>query len=399
MALPDCTICNAAGAHYCARCRSTAYCTLECQQADWPLHGLICANFARVSQTVPGPNYRLAVVFPTEVNSRPRCVWLEIEPNAPGWEGHDRPRLDHCLKNAPEETRYIGRRGVTLIRGNTLRAGINDHAIELTCRDDDNPQESPFNQCLAHLGASNWSSWRGPIVMMAKIGTVWDPPYYQNVSLVDLRDVVDYLSWYRDGIGSATDGIGTDTHFAQKIVLPRETGKVRGVRVNGRADQLIRGLPLYESVAVPRRHPIWKPDGDGPEPVTQYLERTISPCVKKYAPHPVWKDQVAMPDRFANPVVEALYLDLDPESATWGRTLPPWAQDVGSVLIVNPNGSDLSIEQVQRWVWFIEEWLRPRIQNLLSETEDLSSRRELFEELTPTTFDRFNANRQDREGN
>ncbi|KAJ9638208.1 hypothetical protein H2199_006895 [Coniosporium tulheliwenetii] len=353
MADAHCTIRSAKQARRCVRCKSTAYCSLECQQTDWPLHSHLCKPFTK-HLVPPSPNSRRAILFPTRPGSHPTLIWVEIKRNERGWEDHDRPLLDDMLKNSPNETGYIGR-GVTMISGNTLRAGPNDHAIELTYRDDV-IDESPFNQSVT------------------------------NITLVDVRNVVDYLAWYREGIGSATDGTGSDTHFARNVVLPSQMGKVKGVRANARGDQVVRGLPLFQTVNVPRRHPLFYYEGDDPSSVTECLAPAVrSVCAKKYAPDPAWKAKDAMSDRFDNPVMDALYMDLNPNSPGWGLRMEEQKADVGSVLVVAWDRGDLSIEDVERIYRFSQDWIRPQIEGYIDGDTAMPSP-EAFLKLTAKVF-------------
>jgi hypothetical protein len=53
------------------------------------------------------------------------------------------------------------------------------------------------------------------------------------------RDAIDYLGYYRDGVGSMVDSIGSQAYIAKRILADR-SGKVRGVRVNCVGDQASR---------------------------------------------------------------------------------------------------------------------------------------------------------------
>lgn len=44
----QCAHCLEGGAKsFCSKCRTTRYCSLECQRADWPLHKKACDNLAK----------------------------------------------------------------------------------------------------------------------------------------------------------------------------------------------------------------------------------------------------------------------------------------------------------------------------------------------------------------
>lgn len=298
--------------------------------------------------------------------------------------GYDKPILQGHLNISPTETNVVGI-SVDMIYGNALRTSVpNDHAIELTGRDVF--QTLPSNQSIAIVGGSRWRSWYGPFLAMAKTGASPDPPHYQHISLVDYRDVVDYMSWFRDGIGSATDGIGANTHFAHNVVLPTETGKLKGVRVNAYGDRYVCNRPLFEPVNVPRRHPLFS-EADDPSPITKHLGSAVPElCAETYSPDPFWKSNLALPDRFNNPVYDALYLHLEPDSQDWGRR-PEWRKNVkGSILLVDRRLKDLAIDTVNRLVLFAREWLLPRLYEC---GDDITSRNALLNLLTMDEFTKY----------
>ena len=58
-------------------CKGIAYCSLECQQADWPSHKSMCKAFAAFAGPRPSVNMRRVVVFiPGE--DKPRFKWAPL---------------------------------------------------------------------------------------------------------------------------------------------------------------------------------------------------------------------------------------------------------------------------------------------------------------------------------
>jgi hypothetical protein len=307
-------------------------------------------------------------------------------------DGPDKRILQGHLNISPTETDVVGI-SVDMIRSNALRTSVpNDHVIELTGRDVF--QTLPPNQSIAIVGGSRWRSWYGPFLAMAKAGTSLDPPYYQDISLVDYRDVVDYMSWFRDGIGSATDGIGANTHFARNVVLPNETGKLKGVRVNAYGDRYVCNRPLFEPVNVPCRHPLFS-EADDPSPITEHLGSAAPKLyAETYSPNPFWKSNLALPDRFNNPVYDTLYLHLEPDSQHWGRC-PEWRKNVkGSILLVDRRRKDLTVDTVNQLVLFAQDWLLPRLHRC---GDDIASRNALLNLLTIDEFNKYTEGAADKD--
>jgi hypothetical protein len=73
-----CPRCTEPATKQCGGCKSIAYCSLECQQADWPSHKSLCKDFAAFAGPRPSINLRRVVVFiPGE--DKPRFKWAPLE--------------------------------------------------------------------------------------------------------------------------------------------------------------------------------------------------------------------------------------------------------------------------------------------------------------------------------
>ncbi|KAF2497241.1 hypothetical protein BU16DRAFT_526262 [Lophium mytilinum] len=365
MPLQPCTICNAPNANLCGRCKSTAYCSTECQQADWFIHRKLCRFFSKFL-TPPGPNFRRAIFFPTAFQSGgPRLTWVEITPGSATQTGYDRPLYDDLLKIIPSESNSLGR-GTTMVYGNRLRAGRNAHAIELTYRDV--PVEIPENASIAMVGGSGWEPWYGPHIAMAKAGTPpYDPPHYQHITLVDFRDVVDYYAFYLPGHGSVSNRETDGGPPVARSMFASATGKVKGVRVNCRGDREVCGRAQFEVVDVSRRHPLFNVESDDPSDVTDCLEdggvgvvRSLG--AKPYPPDAAWKGTEALRE---NAVIDALFVGLQPKepedegwACLWGE---PRFRGKGSFLVVARDKQDLAIEEVEDLYNFSRDCILPYI--------------------------------------
>jgi len=339
-----CLICAASPAYLCQRCKSSAYCSIPCQETDYPAHKLLCKTLAHFATEVrPSDNHRLAIYAAVD-EPKPRFVWIEITPNAPGWDGHDKPHLDELLKLAAGETGYIGRHP-TYIRGNKLRGRPNnDHTLELWQRNDMGPLP-PANQSLNVVNGHAWSTWRGPLIAMSKAGTDFDPALYIDVTLDDFRDMIDYIYYFRETWGSAIDGLASECHWGQQI-LSHDGGKTRVVRVACRGDQVARGLPAFSIVEVPKLHPAFRL-ADDPPSIAEVLG--ISMSVYKEKPAAAWRDGMTVTDAYFNQPISSLYcyVGYRSETMTLGQVPDRWLEKIGTVLVLNRDKSDLSVEWVR----------------------------------------------------
>lgn len=360
----------------CSRCRSTAYCSIECQQTDWSIHRHVCKSFKKLGNR-PGKNFRVAFFFPTDSLS-PKPVWIEIQPaiQRPTY-GYDNALYDEYLKNSPSE-KQRGTCGIALIRGNLLRGKQpNPNTIELTWRGEFEMDGSPYNDSIDRLGGCAWFSWKGPMIAMAKKGMDFDPLYYTDMTLRDFTDVVEYLRWYRDGIGSVTDGIGSRGRFAESI-LQKRGRKYLGVRVNCAKDMEENKKERFEAVLVPGRHPLYYEEGDDPSEVSEKVGLEI--CGKRYGMKKIQKGDSM--DGMKNDVVEKLYTVIDEESFDWGRPEMRWRGNLGSVLLVRRFRKDLHVKEVELLNRFIKDKILP----LMASEVD---REKVIEQISEDKFQKY----------
>jgi hypothetical protein len=72
-----CPRCTEPATKQCGGCKSIAYWSLECQQADWPVHKNLCKSFKDFSGPRPSPDMRRVVVLhPNE--KKPRFMWASL---------------------------------------------------------------------------------------------------------------------------------------------------------------------------------------------------------------------------------------------------------------------------------------------------------------------------------
>lgn len=72
-----CPRCTEAATKICGGCKNISYCSLECQQADWPSHKCLCKNFQAFAGPQPGPYTRRVVVFNSK-EDKPRFAWAPL---------------------------------------------------------------------------------------------------------------------------------------------------------------------------------------------------------------------------------------------------------------------------------------------------------------------------------
>jgi hypothetical protein len=296
---------------------------------------------------------------------KPRLVWINTK-EIRGVPGYFNPELDELL-HVPGNERYIGR-GIHCVHGNTLRGRRqNPDTLNIWYIDDFLVNNLETNQSLhgsfPTLIGDTWDEmiWKGPMVAVLKVGNDPDPRQIRDITLTAYRDAIDFLGYYREGIGSIIDGIGMQSHFAS-MLLAKRVGKVKGVRINCLGDQ--GGDPARQilQVDVPKTHPLFNLESDDPLNIPGYLE--MEWVVKSYGGKYASITRDDREEHLAdNPLVRLLLLQVQEEmNEEWGEVSQRRLSHArGSVLIVDRAVVDLDPTMVRAMCQMIEEVVVPRI--------------------------------------
>ncbi|KAN0080597.1 hypothetical protein V8E54_003801 [Elaphomyces granulatus] len=188
-----CLMCSATEAKSCLSCHSASYCSKKCQKEDWPLHKRLCKKIPTMASTRPTASSRLAILFPVESTS-PQLIWV----NCPMTQLPD----DENEFELPEVLPFLGpgqpTPGCMICWKNDIR-GVErlDHTVMAYIRDNGHNDGSTNNQSVAACAGQTPRLWMGPVVVLNQVGEA-DEPYsvYQDVTLEDLRHIIDYFVWY-----------------------------------------------------------------------------------------------------------------------------------------------------------------------------------------------------------
>jgi MYND finger len=351
MSFSNCTICNSPNSRSCASCRSVAYCSLECQQADWPVHKTLCKTFkAFQSSTRHSSSSKLGLLLPVD-SKTPRLVWIECEqiendeyeppseyPHVQSLLGTDKPFPEHKPINR-----------------NVFRGFDLDHRVYVVCRETFLVDGSKTNICVAELtrGAMLYD-WRGPIVILSMPGTSIGACMYQDITLSDLRTAVDYFLSYGD---EPIEDLEALTRSMSLTSRPRGV-KAQGVRINCLGDQKVFGVEQYVAVAVPPDHPVFQSTPTG---ISTHMGLPL--LMRKYPPDRAWKGDKDMP--YENLPATFMNLNADMSSEQWGWAPLHWQNDVGSVIVVRKDGKDLTARQAEAFAYYCQFKLQPVFEDSL----------------------------------
>lgn len=238
----------------CTACKSIAYCSLECQEADWPLHKILCSKFKDFSDDQrPRDDMRRVVVFHPDEDS-PRLMWAPVV--SP--DGYEVLASDSVAITDPngDQVKCQDLRLMRLLTNDRtgkelphpIHMLVDDHSVgNYTCENRAVPVAT--ERMRRYL-------WLGPLIAYSsKYFPENDPDEGENeeevVKIQDLtmRDYADIVAWL--------------VHFPidWRIVLGRR-GKVDCVRISSDGDERSGGKLSLQPVRVPRSHPIF--DGNAP---------------------------------------------------------------------------------------------------------------------------------------
>ncbi|KAH0556756.1 hypothetical protein GP486_005453 [Trichoglossum hirsutum] len=376
-----CAICNSPNSYSCASCYSAAYCSIECQQTDWPVHKTLCKIFKNFqSSTRTSSRSKLGLLLPVD-SKTPRPVWVECELiNDYEYEGDLPYEYSHVDSLLGTDKPFPERKSITrnIFRGFSL-----DHTVKVVCRETFLVDGSKKNICIEELTRGKMlHDWRGPIVILSEPGTAIDPRIYQDITLSDLRIAVDYFLTYGDySIENLVAG-------ARSVSLASRPGgaKVQGVRINCLGDQKVFGAKQYVAAAVPRDHPVFLSTPTG---ISTYMGPPL--LMRKYPPHRAWKDDKNMrPYPYQNQAATFMNLNADVNSQEWGRAPLHWQNEVGSMMVVHKDGKDLTPHQVEALAYYCQFKLQPVFEDSIGAGSVQRTRKEVVSQfLTRNMFEEF----------
>lgn len=325
-----CIICEKPGALDCGRCKSSRYCSGECQRSDWPVHKLLCASFSRFDITTrPSKTHFRGFFFPQD-QTKPQVVWLDCP-----WR-HDE---DEGVKyQYPDLKPFLGPKSSPSVIPILIDAILQRHlpdTIHISYRDTFLIDGSKPNQSVEAVLATmpgRAHDWRGPIVTVGKEGLDMDPNNCRDLTMNDFRYIADYLISYNRW----------PLHIETPIV--RSTGAVtKGVRINCLGDRKIFNKLHYEPVDVPSTDPIFN---DFWHLTSDIADRVGIPILTLRCPVSLqWAtmdklDGFGSASPYDNKGATYLHLCCDPKAdnsssgPSWAWADRQWQKFVGSVIVV-----------------------------------------------------------------
>ncbi|KAL3441576.1 hypothetical protein BJX65DRAFT_313664 [Aspergillus insuetus] len=384
---PDdcCVMCNRTPALQCTTCGSTYYCTEDCKMSDLPSHSLLCTEFATQP---PRPSnshiqsHRRAIFFPVD-DERPRMIWIpcghRYDPNdgvfwmellVSPYLGIDDPKTAALrVEHNPVRDRNLGSGFIE------QRLQTEGFCISLIRRDIDERDNSATNQSIQasvrrSCGTMTPRSYRGPMVAIRQRR----PEDYEDITLSDLRHLMDYLRSYGD------------THVRESIpgTRHRSSTTARGVKICCVGETDLHASEPFVSVDVT----IANQRALGPgyiSPISVSLGMPIvlwkDPNCEFLDDQPGW-DNSRLLSASDNDNAISLCMETDTAKLAWGFAPFPWVDYFGNVFAVRADWEDLAVQDVEMMCYFARDLLRPMFEDVLESGASLENKDDLLDFIT-----------------
>jgi len=191
-----CLGCNNAPTVPCPDCQAALYCSPDCLAADRSTHGLLCTAFASPPAKPEPGQHVLGILFP-ESAAAPALVWVRLDGFAdedtgisfqeavvaPFFGGDDGPNPEALHS---ERNRVRNRDARSMLEAWHASKSSSASSLET-------------NGCIRALPAGDgpFYEWKGPVLVLTMTrptGFMVDPGRYRDITVVDFRDAVDFVT-------------------------------------------------------------------------------------------------------------------------------------------------------------------------------------------------------------
>lgn len=349
-----CTMCGKPAPDTCKRCRSSSYCSHDCQIADWSVHKLLCRSILDFA-TPPNPTSKRGILFPTDATT-PRFVWVKYS-----WE-----TLDGQTFQVPDKAEFIESTKIdcVLAQGNKTRSRKREDLLAVYGISACSIDKSPLNLCVMAVAGRRSVNfcWSGPLLVLRTRGLTSEDSELVDTDMVDFRDAVDVLCCYPD--------------IDINITEPEEAREVQGVRVNCAGDIDLYKRDKYEVVRVEKNNAVFNQRVPS---ISQAigLPVRVSRCSNSKSKNGYNR---------TNQEATFLHTDSIPSSDRWGWAELDWQKPAGNVILVREDLRPLEKEHVEAMCRYTLDVLVPQFHQSL---EEWISKEEVLAKLTEEAFGEY----------
>jgi hypothetical protein len=262
--------------------------------------------------------------------------------------GVDRPFRDTMyIEHNPVRDRNLGSGMAYFKEGYSIAVIFRDNFLK-----DGSAMNKSLLKSVSTSGIPPYS-WRGPIVALR----VSPPEFYQDITLVDFRHIIDYMISYGT----------TETRESANHPEDRISSTIRGVKICCYGEEKLHSSKPYISVDVSRAHPTRLTYGEcAISPISKLLGMPLKvwkyPDTDNWINPPGWAENM---NADSNPNAAFLMMETDPKNPRWGGVPPYWNTDLGNVLAVRDDDKDLTVEDIKMVCYFARLKLQPMFEDAL----------------------------------
>ncbi|KAI0455201.1 hypothetical protein F5B21DRAFT_514123 [Xylaria acuta] len=321
-----CIVCNTQNALLCGRCKCTRYCSRKCQRTDFPIHKLLCSDFANFGATTRATTDHVrAILFP-EDQENPIRIWVHCKHICLNEDNTDTRGRSSDIEPYLNPRFTINR---SFIDNNLILARKLSDTICICYCDSTIDFDSTTNESIKHITATRpgrYFDWTGAVIAYGRIGLSPSPGKYRDLDMNDFRHITDYFL-----------SCGFDLTLP---TAPCGLPKVKAVRINCVGDRKWLHKPLFEQVELSANDPIFTVhDTSG------ILDRISNPVfTQRCTPHPAWErgyTNRGYNNPYHNWHAMLLHLSCDPKAKDWGLPARRWYMKPGSAIIVHQDKEPL----------------------------------------------------------
>jgi hypothetical protein len=349
----------------------------------------------------PSPSHKLAIFFP-ETEVKPILIWIECYRKASSeYEQHGivvefeiantRPLLG---KDDPfpgsMRIEYNPKRDKALGSGMAAWSFKKEgYCIELAIRDAFLKDGSKLNRSIIESVKTSGTvhhRWSGPIVAMRQLPT----EFYEDITLVDFRHIIDYFVTYNS----------SEVREIINPQAPRITPRsIRGIKICCYGEIKLHGTEPYVPIEVPYVHPICGFYESVVSPISKILGRPLR--LWKFRDIETWLDPPGWDENLcadSNPDAAFLMMGADPRKDDWGWAPFYWNTEIGNVLVIYDDKTDLPVEQLRLMCYFVRRKLQPMFEDAMGMGLVSRTKEEVLKFITRENMEKFKKEAEDNKG-
>lgn len=275
-----CTVCDKHGAAISKGCvcRSTAYCSKQCQDKDEAIHNILCKNYAEMKNIKerPTPTAVIAIYFPLQgihcKATDPELIWFERTEAMKV----EIDKVTGKVVRTPCLGKDIPKPAETVFHRNMVENFQIDHTLCVTYRQAMRWEAinvgSRINLSIVEITNGDVQDlWKGPVVLCSLTGTdtMKGEGKIQDVKVADLRTAIDFFTKYMNDADIINDALMAAAFWELELSNPKifnsmlsshnKSGKVvKGVEITCLGDRKLLHIDQeYIEVNVPENNPIF----------------------------------------------------------------------------------------------------------------------------------------------